>query len=310
MRWGAFFLGVLVLIMIGFLFVYFFIPINTINFNPINSNSDSVTKNSNFSLDSNLEGIQFYPNMRYQSNKISYRIYDVCPLKRKNDMQEAFEIISNLTILEFYPVLYGEEISITCSNENVVSGDLFVGGEGGVTNVTVIGDYNLIFNGKVLLIRDSSCPRPNIAIHELLHALGFNHSENSRNIMYSTSNCDQTIGEDIPNFINQIYSLKADADLTFENVSAVMNGKYLDANLSIRNIGFKDAPPFSIIISADGKVIDELEVSALKIGYGNKLSLTNLWINKVSINEIEFTISTNYTEIDKTNNFVILSVKK
>lgn len=305
MRWGAFFLGVIVIIVIALLVIYFFVPINTIEFNP-----EYKQENSNFNLDNSTAGIQFYENMRYQTNRISYRIYDECPLQKKNDMEQALDIISNLTVLEFYPVLYGEEISITCSNENIVQGNTFIGGEGGVTNVTVIGNFNVIFKGKVLLIRDAKCPTPNIAIHELLHALGFTHSENPNNIMYETYECEQTIGEEIPRLINELYSIPSQPDLVFENVTATLNGRYLDANISIRNNGFESSPDSKIIISVDGKNIKEIPVPPVDIGFGRKISLTNLWVGQINIEEIKFTISGNFDELDKQNNIYLLSVKK
>jgi len=312
MRWSTFFLIFLTLIVIILLAIYFFIPLNTVqlrmgNYTGIPGNN-SAGENSNFNVNSSFAGMQFYPNMRYQSNRISYQISDACPLQKRNDMQEAFNIVSNATILQFYPVIYGEEISVTCSNENLVEGNAFVGGEGGVTNVTIAGNYNVIFNGEILLLRDSSCPRPNIATHELFHALGFDHSENPYNIMYPTSDCDQTIGEDIPALIDQLYSVASEPDLVFSNVSAVMHGKYLDANISLRNVGFADSSEFKLIISADGKEIKQIDVSPLQIGYGNKLTLTNLWVNKINVNELEFTISSNDTELDKANNIVVLLV--
>lgn len=304
-------LFIFVFFIMGMLFVYFFIPINTVQYEWNSGTSGNPTvENSNFNINSSYEGMQFYNNMRYRTKDISYKIYNACPLKRQNDVTEALDIISNATILSFYPVESNEEISITCSYENIVEGNAFVGGEGGVTNVTVAGNYNIIFNGKVLLLRDSECYNPNIAIHELLHALGFDHSDNPNNIMYPTSSCDQTIGEDIPSLIKQLYSIEPAPDLVFENLSAVMNGKYLDANLSVRNKGFEDAPDFKIIISVDGKEIKEIESSGLAIGYGNKITLTNLWVNKISVNQIEFTISTDYAELNKDNNVAVSTFGK
>lgn len=299
-----FFIGLLTVLIIGLLFVYFFIPFNTIEFN-----SNSPSGNSNFSLDSN-SSMQFYKNMRYSGKEISYMISDDCSLKKKNDMALAFEIISNVTILEFYPVLFGEEISVTCSDKDIYEGDAFIGGEGGVTNVTIVDGFHVILNGQILLIRDSQCANPNIATHELFHALGFDHSSNPNNIMYDTADCGQTIGDDIPDFIDGIYSIPSAPDLVFENVSAVMNGKYLDAVVDLRNSGFADAGSSNLIISADGKEIKTFEISSLDIGYGRKITLSNLWVGQISVDEIEFYIESDFDELDKTNNLFVLNVKK
>ena len=61
----------------------------------------------------------------------------------------------------------------------------FIAGEGGPTNITVSGKYNVITHGSILLIRESRCSIPTIAIHELLHVLGFKHSNNLRFIILS-----------------------------------------------------------------------------------------------------------------------------
>jgi hypothetical protein len=304
MRWANFLFGLLVIATIAALLVYFFIPVKTIEFNP-----EYKPGNSNFNLDNSTSGMQFYENMRYQENEISYKISNECSLVKKNEMESALEIISNLTVLEFYPVVYGEEISVTCTDENIVQGNTFIGGEGGVTNVTVIDGFHVIFNGKILLIKDSKCTTPNIAIHELLHALGFTHSENPNNIMYETYECGQTIGDEIPEFIDEIYSIPSKPDLSFESVDANLNGRYLDANLSLRNNGFKNSPASKIIISVDGKTIKEVEVPPVEIGYGRKISLSNLFVTNINVEKIEFILSGDFDEISKENNVYTLNVK-
>ncbi len=287
--------------------IYFFVPINTVNLT-----SPSFFQNSSVSLNNSFgdSDLQFYNNMRYRSNRISYKISEDCSLQKKDDMKYALDIISNLTILEFYSSIYGEEITILCSDTNVLQGDMFIGGEGGVTNVTVSGDFNVIFNGQILLIRDAKCPTPNIAIHELLHALGFDHSINPGNIMYETYDCSQTIGNEIPDFINQIYSVSEKPDLVFEDVEAVLNGKYLDANVSIRNAGLSYSPDSTLVISVDGKIVKTVDISSLGIGFGRKVGFTNLWINKINVNEITFSLEGDFEEFSKENNVYTLVVEK
>ena len=117
----------------------------------------------------------------------------------------------------------------------------FVAGEGGPTNISSTNDFNVITHGQVLLLRDSDCPTPNVATHELLHALGFAHSTNPNNVMYPVTNCDQTIGQDIPELINTLYSTPSYSDLSFANASAIIHGRYLDTNISISNNGLNDS---------------------------------------------------------------------
>ena len=106
MGWKTFFSLIFILFASLLLILYWFVPFKVTEFG-------MKPGNSNFSLNnSKIENMQFYENMRYSDSEISYRIYD-CPLQKENDMQGAFEIISNVSILDFYSVDYDEEISIT-----------------------------------------------------------------------------------------------------------------------------------------------------------------------------------------------------
>lgn len=295
-------MGILSLIIIGMLAIYFFVPLNTLEFT-------QTSENSNFNLNTTKSKMQFYDNMRYFSNEISYRIED-CPLQKRADMEESFRILESKTMLRFYEVDFDEEIIIGCDSKTKIEGGLFIAGEGGPTNITISGDFNLIYGGKILLIKESSCPKPNIGLHELLHALGFDHSNNPDNIMYEISKCRQTIGDDIPILIDKLYSIPNYPDLSFENVSINMEGKYLNANLSIRNNGLRYSEEAILIIYADDKKVKEINIEPLDLGYGTKLSLLNTWISKLSVSEIKFVLETNFEELDKSNNEIVFAVKE
>ncbi|MFH1503329.1 MAG: CARDB domain-containing protein [Candidatus Diapherotrites archaeon] len=297
--------GILIaIIVLLLLFVYWFIPLDTTEFNPLSSS------NSNFSPNASENNtLQFYQNMRFPSTSISYKI-EGCPLQREDDMEWAFEIMEEKTILDFYPVTYGESITVTCEETEKARGRLFIAGEGGPTNITISGDFNVIESGQILLMKNSDCERPNIALHELLHVLGFNHSINQKNIMYEISRCDQTIGSDIIDFINEIYSIPSQPDLLFENASASMHGKYLNINFSIRNSGLEDAQESIVRIIADGKEVEEIQIPEIEIGYGRKVSVTNILIKQINVERIEFVIENNFEEMSKTNNKVVFEIKK
>ncbi len=294
---------IFILFTVLLLVFYWFIPFKTIEF-------DVTSKNYNFSLNTSVkETMQFYQNMRYPDSQISYKIYD-CPLQKKNDMEQAFEIISSMSILNFYSINSDEEISVTCESGSRIEEGLFIAGEGGPTNITKGERFSVILHGKVLLIRDSKCERPNIAIHELLHALGFDHSNNPNNIMYPVSKCEQTIGEDIPQLINELYSIPTYSDLSFENVSAVMHGRYLDANISIRNNGLKNSEKTEVLIYADEKLVTEVELDVLEIGYGRIITLKNIRTKEINVDKLEFFINSSFDELEKNNNRIVLEIKK
>ena len=247
--------------------------------------------------------------MRYQSPNISYRI-DSCPLAREDEMIRAFDFLEINTILNFYEVNSREEISITC--EDSVRGErgLFIAGEGGVTNVTVTENFNVIFNGMVLLLRESKCPYPIVGTHELLHALGFDHSDNPNNIMYPTINCKQTIGDDLINYINWLYSFPILPDLSFEDTSASMKGRSLGFVMTIRNHGLKNSENSTVIIYADNKSIKELEVEPITIGSGRIITLSNIFVMQRNIKELELFIKYDFEELNKDNNRVTLEIKE
>ncbi len=302
---AKFFNGVLVLMIILILLsVYWFIPLNTTEFD-ISSNS-----NSNFSLNSyGYDNLQFYPNMRFKDTRISYKI-EGCSLQREDDMEWAFDIIEEKTILDFYPTTGEEDITVTCEEAVKTEGRLFIAGEGGPTNITVAGEFNVIEKGKILLMKDSDCSKPNVAIHELLHVLGFDHSSNSKNIMYEISKCDQQIGQDTIQFINEIYSIPSKPDLLFEDASALMHGKYLDIDFSVRNNGLSNAEECTVNILVDGKEIEEINIPPIDIGYGRRISITNIWVKQIGIEKIEFVIESGFEELETTNNKVSFEIKK
>ncbi len=285
------------------IFIYWFVPSEGIEF----SAPPEFKGNYNFSVGDGE--MQFYKNMRYPSSEISYKIYD-CPLQKKKDIEDAFEIIQNVTILKFYPVIEMEEISAHCEEKIKVDENFFVAGEGGPVNITKTDNFNVILHGAILLLRDSDCERPNIAIHEILHSLGFDHSENPKNIMYDISRCNQIIGGDIPELINKIYSVNRNPDLSFENASASLKGRYLDVNLTIRNNGLEDSNAAKLEIYADNEKVKESDIKPLKIGYGYSIIFGNVYVPKISVSELRIIINSSFEELDRKNNEIMLSVKQ
>ncbi len=295
---GAFFS----LIAIALLIFYWFIPNNAEFF--LGSPSSS-----NFTLDNSTE-MQFYSNMRFPNSTISYKINQDCSLQKKNDMKRAFQIISQDTILEFYPINSNEEISVTCDEKNKIEGGMFIAGEGGPTKIISGEKFDVIFHGNILLIRDVKCERPNVAIHELLHVLGFNHSSNPNNIMYPVTKCSQVIGEDTLQLLNEIYSYPSQPDLSFENVHAKIEKRYLDINMSIRNNGLKKSENANVKIYLDDDFLKEVNLESIGIGEGITLSLSNVFVSKINIRELNLIIESDFEELEKENNKIKLKMKK
>ena len=128
--------------------------------------------------------------------------------------------------------------------------------------------------------------------------------------MYNVSKCKQTIGNDIIALTNILYETPSQPDVSFDNVSAVMRGKYLDAVVNVRNNGLVGAEKTNLVIYADDKIVKEVELDPLGVGFGKKILLTNIWISQISVDEFKFIINSDFEELDKNNNVVVLESKK
>ncbi len=293
------FFALFVLFITALIFFYF-MPFGTINF--------WAKTNSNFSIKNETDNMQFYPNMRFPDSKISYGIAN-CTLQKQNEMEAAFDIMENSTPLRFYPSS-NAEISVTCNEKDKISDGLFIAGEGGPTSVIITGEFSIITEGQILLIRDSNCERPNVALHELLHVLGFTHSTNPENIMYNVTNCRQTMGEDMIQLINNLYSIQSNPDLLFKNVSASMSGRFLNINMTIINAGLKRAEKSKINIYTDNSFLKKIDLEPLEMGTGRIITINNVFVTKFSVSELELSIDSDFNEINKENNKIKLEIKK
>jgi hypothetical protein len=297
MKKGLLFLFVFLLILVLTLNFYWIIPPQQIEFKEV---FEKKSPEFNLNNESN-NSMMFYENMRFPSNEISYSISENCSIKKKSDAREALMVLENLTVLDFYPSDEGE-ITISCQDKNIVEEGVFIAGEGGPTEIIQSGKYNIVYSGHVLLIRDSDCADPQIAIHELLHVLGFNHSENKRNIMYPYSKCSQVIGKEIPSKINELYKDPSLPDLTFSEVNATINSRFMDFNLTIRNIGISESEEGVLRVYVDGKETKDYKIRSLKPGTGMKLWSSNVFVKDFNVEEIEFEIVSEFEELDKENN--------
>lgn len=299
MKISEFLIGLFSIFAILLFFLYWFAPFDQMSF--------GVEKNPEFSVGNISSEMQFYPNMRFETNRISYKIDQDCSLKRTQDMERSFEYLEELTVLEFYPVSGDEEISISCDDKVKPSGDnLFIAGEGGPTKVISGENFYLIFEGEILLLRNSECERPNVGIHELLHVLGFDHSENKNNIMYPISSCSQTIGEEIVEKIDELYSFPSLPDLKLSNVSSNSEGRYLNLDLSVKNIGLSTSEEGKVIIYADDEQIHEFKFEEIKVGQGLNIELNNIWLQKRKIEILKIEIETQGNELSLENNEITL----
>ncbi|MEK6843859.1 MAG: matrixin family metalloprotease [Nanoarchaeota archaeon] len=253
--------------------------------------------------------VQFYPNMRFRSKNINYSISDQCDAGKLEEIEEGFSFISDKTILKFSKVKNDGEIKVFCSDISPTPEEEghFVAGEGGPSEIIDVENYAVIFSGKISLFRKSSCQKPNIAIHEILHALGFDHNNNQRSIMYPITDCSQTLDQYIIDEINKLYSIKELPDLTVERISAEKSGVYLKFKITIANLGLKDSSNSVLSIYAGDELIKEFDLESFDIGARKILSVDNLRVSRNS-NSITFEIKSSDNDLNKENNVVNLAL--
>jgi len=306
MKWQNLISWVSALILLGLLityFILFFFPYSIdFSFKEVNNNF-SITAEGSTSM-------QFYPNMRFPTSTITYSIDKVgCTVKKIADMKRAFSSIQDQTSLSFIELPENGAITIVCESTTRVEEGLYIACEGGPSNVTQTGLFNVISKGNILLIREDRCQTPSIAIHELLHVLGFDHSTNKNNIMYPVTNCKQTIGQDALDLINELYKTPSYPDLAIQNASASFTGNYFTSNVQIINQGLSLANNSTLIIYGDDKEIKRVDIEELDYGYGRIISFERLLTSK-RYDKVEYDIEYNGNEISKENNKAILIIKK
>ncbi len=257
----------------------------------------------------NFSKFQFYPNMRYRNEIISYSISESCDEAKKKDVERAFNFIAEKTVLKFYNKARGE-IDVLCSNITPKPEERghFVAGEGGPSEIINTTNYAVILSGKVSLYRRfRECVKPIIAIHEILHALGFDHNSNSNSIMYPVAECGQEFDNYIIDEINRLYSVDSAQDLVIEKISAKKSGSYLNFEITVGNFGLKDSDSSSLLVSTNGEEIREFELNKTEIGTRKILQVENLKIPR-NTNILNFEVLSNERELNLTNNKVEIGI--
>ncbi|MEM4625364.1 MAG: matrixin family metalloprotease [Candidatus Pacearchaeota archaeon] len=272
----------------------------------------------NFTLSSYYpNGILFHDNLRFEKSEITFFISESCNENRKKNVRKAFENLNRITILSFYEVLEEENanIEVICSDKEEDDGFFyFTAGEGGPLEIINATKFMIIKKGRVQLYRDESCKEPIIALHEIMHVLGFQHSTNKKDIMYNVSNCDQRVLPEQIEMINELYSIPSHPDLLFGRVESIKKGVYIKFDLEIFNYGLNKSDKFNLTIYAgsdlkDLKKVDYYEFNEIEAGAGRKISVENQKIPR-NTRIISFLIDEEdqIKEIEEKNNKVTLSI--
>jgi len=253
----------------------------------------------------NTEVKQFYPNMRFPDSSISYNFEEACSEAKKQQVSESFAIIEERTVLRFHPSIDKGGINILCSElapEPEFKGH-FVAGEGGPTEIINTTLFSVIQGGKISLFRDEKCSTPHIALHEILHVLGFDHVSNQLSILYPTLDCDQVMDEAVVEEISRLYNLPSNSDLIISDISATKTGKYLDFEIEVLNQGLVEAHQVTFSIYADENFVREFSLDNIDIGTRKILTVEYMPIPS-STSKVRFEIDekNNIAEIYEDNN--------
>lgn len=214
------------------------------------------------------ESVQFYPNMRFSEREITYEVEDACSEKQKEDVIRAFNILDELTILDFSENPQDGKIRILCSNiaPKPEQKNHFVAGEGGPTKIINASRFYVIEEAEISLFRQERCEKPNIALHEILHGLGFDHTSNKESIMYPVTDCEQEVTSDIISEISELYLIPSRADLTITKLSANTTGRYLNFGIWIENQGLKDVNNATLLLRSGNEQVGEFSLNEIFTG--------------------------------------------
>jgi len=291
-------------LMLVFLFGMFFVGTFFLWQNLPQETIDFESFQKNISLDLTENSSQFYPNMRYTEKEIKYMLSENCSPKKQKDFRSATTIIGDKTILSFKES-NSPDLVISCSNigpEPEEEGH-FIAGEGGPATIINASKYSVILLGKIALYRPETCKTPQIATHEILHSLGFNHNNNSESIMYPFTDCKQTIDEEIISEINKLYSEPSLPDLIIESLTANKTGRYLNLEVTASNQGLKKIEASELDLLSNNKLIQNFSIGELDIGSKRHLTIQNLKIPK-DTTRITVKLRSRSPEISKENNQV------
>ena len=258
---------------------------------------------------------QFYPNMKFNHDYISYNIASDCSREKKYRMIEAFDELKNkVGIISFYSSINNPDIEVSCSEstKHSIEKDYFIAGEGGAKEIIQTGRYNVITQGVILLYGEKKgieCDWPNVELHELLHVFGFDHSPDENSLMFQyLESCSQKLDESIINTLKELYSKENLPDLYFNNVTGVKKGRYLDFNVTVKNSGTIDAENVFLAVFDGEDRLDNFDLKNIDFGAGISFSAQNLKLNSRSSNNIKLVIDADnlVKEIDEENNLATL----
>jgi hypothetical protein len=250
---------------------------------------------------------QFYPNMRFTSPTVVYSFAQTCSSSKQQVVLDSFRILEHQTPLRF-TTQGTPSFFINCANLEI-SGDQadhFVAGEGGPSKTINASTFYLIQVANVSLYRDEMCDTPHIALHEVLHALGFDHTNNPQSIMYPVTDCAQTLDPSIPLELSRLYAIPSFGDLVLTDANVSIANGYLNFVATVANYGLADIMNATLVVEGDQK--RTFTVGEIGIGKRKILSVDN--IRTAAVEHVTFTLLTDQAELSVANNQAVLMTKE
>jgi hypothetical protein len=291
----------LVALLIGSYVIWMNLPMANKTYAPFSANPSSPAE-----VSASGSIMQFYPDMRYRDRNISYRLESTCTETKWKNIEKAFSILSDRTALSFYHSRDNPEIRVMCSEVSPMAEEKghFIAGEGGPSEIINTTEFSVILNGKISLYRDERCDEPKIAIHEILHALGFDHYNNSESILYPITGCNQEIDGEIIEDINRLYSFDSLPDLVIEYITANKTGRYLNFDINVSNSGLADSSGAQLLVYSGGEKVTNFTLGEMEIGMRRMLYVQNVRL-PFSSDEVTFVVESDDSgELNTQNNQV------
>jgi len=256
------------------------------------------------------ELVMFMPNMRFDTNKLSYYFSD-CEQEKQDRVLEAFSIVSNQTqVISFYEINSEEtaKIKVYCSDtKKPTRNNTFVAGEGGPDSLINLSLYPLINSGQIYLYgtqNKAQCDYPVVETHELMHVFGFDHLQDKESVLYPYVSCEQKITPEIISELKRLYSIEPKSDLWIKRANVSKGGIYLNFEISIENRGLISATVVELEIydNTNNRKIGNFSMQKLEPGTTNTLTLQNFKLPSRNINNLRFVVKTQTPEFFYENN--------
>lgn len=275
-----------------------------------NSIVNFVQNQSTINLPSYNGSLQFYPNMRFPKKELTYSIDSICNDEKRVRIIQAFSRLENETSLIFFPSQNSiVDISAKCQETEVPRNqDTFIAGEGGAKTIIRTDKFNIIEQGEILLLYKKACNNYHVELHELLHVLGFKHSDNPESLMYNTSECNQRLTQDIVDELNRLYLIPELPDLYLTNITATKHTayllNYLDFSVDVKNQGLAKANNVTLEVYSSNNKIEEFNLESIGYGEGKYFKASNI---RFSGNWVSFLVKSG-EDLDLSNNRADLTI--